>query len=305
MTRRHWCQALALGLPAALLTGCAAFDFRGDRAASPQGHPDVRPHPAHPPQVAVVLGSGGPRGYAHIGVMRVLEEAGIRPDLIVGASVGALLGAFWAAGYSAAQIDLLSQQGGPLTLFDPTPFADRGWIRGQRLQDYVNDRLGPACLEDLPTQLVIAATRRHDKAPVYFTRGDIGVAVRASSAMPGIVSPVGVLGIEYEDADVAVPVPVSVARAMGARVVIAVDVSAHPDQTPLHAPAWKKARDQARRARIEPQVSQADVLLHPRLDYGAGPWRSYFVHARQQGEQHARARLDELKRVLGRMQAES
>ncbi len=97
--------------------------------------PPLRPAP----RIALVLGSGGPRGYAHIGVMRALEEVGLQPDLIVGSSVGALIGTFWASGLDAAQIDERSMQGGPLTLFDPWPFADRGWIIGQRLQDYVNE----------------------------------------------------------------------------------------------------------------------------------------------------------------------
>jgi hypothetical protein len=77
------------------------------------------------PRVALVLGSGGPRGYAHIGVMRVLEDAGIRVDLVVGSSVGSLLGAFWAHGYSAQALDRLSQTGGPLTVFDFSLWADR------------------------------------------------------------------------------------------------------------------------------------------------------------------------------------
>lgn len=295
VSRRRWCALGGLGLTAWVLPGCAAFNHEGPDAAAPQ--PVLTPL-AQPPRLAVVLGSGGPRGYAHIGLMRVLQEAGIRPDLIVGASVGALLGAFWAAGVDAAAIDEMSQQGGPLTLFDPSLFADRGWIHGHRLQAYVDDRLGHATIEQLPTRLVIAATRRVDKVPVYFDRGHIGVAVRASSAMPGIVSPVGVLGEEYEDADVAVPVPVSVAHQLGARFVIAVDVSARRGSTPDDAPAWKLARDEARWRRIEPEVRQADFLIHPDLDYNAGPWPSYFRMARQRGEQHARERLPALLDAL-------
>lgn len=297
MTRRRWCAWSGTGLMAWALPGCSAFNHVGPNAKAPQETP---PPLGSPPRVAVVLGSGGPRGYAHIGVMRVLEDAGIRPDLIVGASVGALLGAFWASGLDAATIDEMSWQGGPLTLFDPSPFADRGWIHGRRLQAYVNDRLAHATIEQLPTRLVIAATRRHDKTPVYFDRGDIGVAVRASSAMPGIVSPVGVMGVEYEDADASVPVPVSVARRLGARFVIAVDVSARRGTTPVQAPAWKKARDEARWQRIEPEVRHADFLFHPDLDYDAGPWPSYFRMARVRGELHASDRLPALLRALSK-----
>lgn len=122
-SRRRAVAATLLAPVAALLGGCAAFDYTGIDA------PRALPSPPRldpVPRIALVLGSGGPRGYAHIGVLRVLEEAGIEPDLVVGSSVGALIGAFWASGQSAAEIDRLSFEGGPLTVFDPSPFADRG-----------------------------------------------------------------------------------------------------------------------------------------------------------------------------------
>ncbi len=165
---------------------------------------------AHPhPRIALALGSGGPRGYAHIGVLRVLEEAGIVPDLVVGSSVGAVIGAFWASGLSAREIDERSFHGGPLTVFDLSLFADRGWIRGQRLQDYVNVGVRGRRIEEFPRRLIVVATQRDSKQPRYFASGNTGVAVRASAAVPGIISPVGIGGIEYEDADESLPVPVT------------------------------------------------------------------------------------------------
>jgi NTE family protein len=277
------------------LAGCAAFDYRA--ADAPPALPEV-PALDPAPQLALVLGSGGPRGYAHIGVMRVLEEAGIQPDLLVGSSVGALLAVFWASGLSAAEIDARSQQGGPLTVFDPTPFADRGWIRGQRLQDYVNDGIGQRRLEQLQRRVIVVATERVAKQPRFFMAGNSGVAVRASSAMPGIVSPVGIAGTEYEDGDESLPVAVSAARAAGAHFVIAVDVTARPGSTPDTASEAARRRDLRRRARIAPEVARADFLIHPDLDYGAGPFRSYFVKARQQGEAEARALLPRLQASL-------
>jgi NTE family protein len=245
-----------------------------------------------------VLGAGGPRGYAHVGVLRVLEEAGIVPDLVVGSSVGALIGAFWARGLSAAEIDERSMDGGPLTVFDPSLFADRGWIHGQRLQDYVNAGLGNRSLEELPRRVIVVATRRSDKQPRFFASGNAGVAVRASAAMPGILSPVGIGGVEYEDGDESFPVPVTPARQAGARFVIAVDVSARPGSTPANASAAQRERDLRRRARIDPEVAQADFLIHPDLDYRAGPFRSYFVSSRQRGEAHAREVLPALRTAL-------
>lgn len=151
-------QRVRLGLLASLaLSGCAPFNYTAPDAPLPlTAVAPIQP----PPRVALVLSSGGPRGYAHIGVMRVLEEAGVPVDLVVGSSVGSLLGAFWADGRSAAEIDALSQTGGPFTLFDLSPFADRGWIHGQRLQDYVNTQLGGKSLEQMPRRAIVGAPRR-------------------------------------------------------------------------------------------------------------------------------------------------
>ena len=273
------------------LSGCAAFDYR--EADTPAALSELQPFEPRP-RIALVLGPGGPRGYAHIGVMRVLEEAQSQPDLVVGCSVGALLGAFWASGLSAQQIDERSLQGGPLTVFDPSLFADRGWIRGQRLQDYVNQGLGGRRLEALQRRVVVVATRRDDKTPRFFTTGNAGVAVRASSAVPGIVSPVGIAGVEYEDGDESLPLAVSATRAAGARFIIAVNVYPRTESTPSDAPASMRERDARRRARIEPEITQANFVLHPDLGYYASPLRSYFVESRQIGEATARAQLPAL-----------
>lgn len=278
-------------LASMLLAGCAAFNYTGPDSPLPQ----AALQPMEPrPRVALVLSSGGPRGYAHIGVMRVLEEAGIEIDLVVGTSVGSLLGVFWADGRSAAEIDALSLEGGPLTLFDLSPFADRGWIHGQRLQDYVNTRLGGKPLEQLRRRVVVGATRRDDKAPVFFTSGNAGVAVRASSAVPGILSPVGIQGTEYEDGDESLPLAVRAARQAGAQFVIAVDVTPRLETAPAEASRSQRERIGQRRARIAPEAEQADFLLEAGLAWQASPLPSYFRYARLTGEESARRQLPEL-----------
>ena len=272
----------------AALSGCAPFNYAGPD--SPVPHLTLQPLEPRP-RVALVLSSGGPRGYAHIGVMRVLEEAGIEIDLLVGTSVGSLIGAFWADGRSAAEIDTLSQDGGPLTIFDPSPFADRGWIHGQRLQDYVDTRLRHRSLEQMPRRLIVGATRRDDKAPVFFTSGRAGVAVRASSAVPGVVSPVGIQGVEYEDGDESLPLAVRAARQAGARFVIAVDVTPRPETAAPGTPATQIERVVRRSARIAPEAALADYLIHADLDFEATPLASYFRYARRAGEGSARRHL--------------
>jgi NTE family protein len=286
---------------AALLTlalvGCAPFNHSGPESPAPR----TSLQPFEPrPRVALVLSSGGPRGFAHIGVMRVLEEAGIEIDLVVGTSVGALLGAFWADGRSAAEIDALSRQGGPFTLFDFSPFADRGWIHGQRLQDYVDQGLVHRHIERMPRRLVVGATRRDDKVPVFFSNGRASVAVRASSAIRGVFSPVGIEGIEYEDGDESLPLAVRAAREAGARFVIAVDVSAHPRTIPITASASEREYVLGRAARIAPEAAAADFLIEADMRYYASPLGSYFEYARLAGERSARNRLARLLEDLER-----
>lgn len=293
-----------LALPAgAVLSGCAGlaqpFDYRAGDAPQALALTELQAGAA-PPRLAVVLGSGGPRGYAHIGVLRVLEEAGITPDMVVGSSVGSVIGAFWASGLSAAAIDALSRTGGPLTLFDISPFADRGFIHGQRLQDYVNTGLAGRRLEQLPRPLIVVATRRADKAPAFFQRGNTGVAVRASSAMPGAISPVGIGGVEYEDGDESLPVAVSAARAAGAQFVLAIDVSAHGGSAPADASPAQQQRLAARRGRIDPELALADFVIHPDLGFRTTPFPSFFEHARNTGERVAREQLPALLASLQR-----
>ena len=285
---RHLVFCAAATALAAALAGCAPFNHTGPD--SPRALSAVAPMEPRP-RVALVLGSGGPRGYAHIGVMRVLEDAGVEIDLVVGTSVGALLGAFWADGRSAAEIDALSQDGGPLTLFDPSPIADRGWIHGQRLQDYVNTRLGNKPIEQLQRRLVVGATRRDDDAPVFFASGNAGVAVRASSAVPGIVSPVGIEGTEYEDGDESLPLAVRAARQAGAHFVIAVDVTPRLETAPAHASAALRERIARRTARIAPEAALADYLIHAETGFDASPLPGYFRQARAAGEHSARRHL--------------
>jgi NTE family protein len=283
------------GVVTAAVAGCAAFNYAEKDA--PVASATVVPLKSRP-KIAVVLGSGGPRGYAHIGVIKVLEEAGIRPDLVVGTSVGALIGAFWADGMKGPEIQKTAFDGGPLSLFDLNPFADRGWIRGQRLQDYVNSQLGNKSIDQLTLPMIVVATKRDDKSAVFFTSGNLGVAVRASSAVPGIISPVGIAGIEYEDGDVSLPVAVSAARAAGAQFVIVVDVSAHEGSAPADAdPKWL-AKDLKRRSLIAPEVAKADFLIHPDMGYSASPRRAFFEKAFASGEQTARELLPALRAKL-------
>jgi NTE family protein len=176
----------------------------------------------------LALGGGAARGFAHIGVIQVLEEQGIHPDLVVGTSAGSLVAALYASGKSGVEMGSLAQTMDESGLTDWS-FPGRGLIRGEALARYVRAQTAGLTIEQMKLPLGIVATDLADGQPILFQRGDVGVAVRASSAVPAVFQPVKIGTREYVDGGLVAPVPVRFARQMGAELVIAVDISSPPD----------------------------------------------------------------------------
>jgi NTE family protein len=179
------------------------------------------------PSIGLVLGSGAARGFAHIGVMRALQSHGITPDIIVGTSMGALVGAC----YATNQLDTLEDWARSLTRRRVIGYLDvriggAGLISGGRLAKRLEESVGNAMIEDLPLRFAAIATEIGTGHEVWLTRGSLALAVRASYALPGIFPPVCLGGRWLVDGALVNPVPVSAARALGARVVIAVNMDA-------------------------------------------------------------------------------
>ncbi len=182
-------------------------------------------------KLGLALGGGAARGFAHVGVLQVLEEAGIKPQLVVGTSAGSVVAAFYASGKGAAQLLKLSDSMDESTLADWTvPLLSRGMMRGDALAKYMNQNLEIKRIEDMKIPLGVVATDLHSGESILFQRGDAATAVRASSAVPAVFQPVQIGGKEYVDGGLVAPVPVRFARQMGADIVVAVDIS-----TPLEA----------------------------------------------------------------------
>jgi len=179
------------------------------------------------PIIGLVLGGGAAKGFAHIGVIKALEAQGIVPDLVIGSSAGALVGALYAAGKSGFELQALAI---PFNEFEVSDWVlpDRGLIKGDALAKFVNTAVGERPLEKLPKKFAAVATDLASGEPVVFRTGDTGTAVRASSSVPGIFQPVRIRGREYVDGGLSSPVPVRFARQMGATFVIAVDISDKP-----------------------------------------------------------------------------
>jgi len=192
--------------------------------------PPVVVAPKVPPRIGLVLGGGAARGFAHVGVIQVLEEAGIRPSLVTGTSAGSLVAAIYASGKTGKQLQHVAETMEEATIADWTlPLFNRGMLRGDALARYVNGQVGSRLIEDLPLPLGIVATDLNTGQSMLFQRGDTGTAVRASSAVPAVFLPVRISGRDYVDGGLVSPVPVRAARQMGAELVIAVDISSPPD----------------------------------------------------------------------------
>ena len=229
---RHQPQlVLAAGLLASvlLLAGCAGpAPVRGD-AAAPVAEAPVQ----KPPRIGLALGGGAARGFAHVGVIAVLEEAGLRPSVVVGTSAGSLVAALYASGKSSAQLQQTALNMEEVAITDwMLPIFGRGMFRGEALSRYVNDLVAGRLIENMVIPLGIVATDLNSGQAVLFQRGDTGMAVRASSAVPAVFVPVKINGREYVDGGLVSPVPVRFARQMGAELVIAVDISSPPEGNP-------------------------------------------------------------------------
>lgn len=186
--------------------------------------------PKTPPKIGLALGGGAARGFAHVGVIQVLEEAGIPPVLVTGTSAGSLVAALYASGKNGAQLQKVAESMDESTIADWTlPLFGRGVLRGEALAKYVNAQVGQKLIETMPLPLGIVATDLNSGNDMLFQRGDTGTAVRASSAVPAVFTPVKINGRDYVDGGLSSPVPVRAARKMGAELVIAVDISSPPE----------------------------------------------------------------------------
>ena len=216
------------------------------------------------PKIGLVLGGGGARGFAHVGVIKVLESHGISPDIIVGTSVGSAVGALYAAGYTGFQLQEISlpmQRGSISSWIMP----NRGFMSGEPLEQFINRMVKQQPVEKLQRTFAAVATDLSTGEEVVFRSGDTGQAVRASCSVPGIFQPAEILGKSYLDGGLVKPVPASVARAMGADIVIAVNISNLPEnnQTKSMLDVLMQTFDIMSGSINRYELLQADVVIRP------------------------------------------
>ena len=214
-------RRLLLPLFATLVLGACTH------AAKPVPPPAVPPAPVKL-KIGLALGGGAAKGFAHIGVIKMLEASGIHPDVVAGTSAGSVVGALYASGMDPFQLQEQAFALDEAKIRDVRLFSG-GLVRGRKLQDYVNRLVGQRPIERLKLPFAAVATQLETGQRTVFVRGNTGEAVRASSSIPGVFEPVEIRGRHYIDGGVVSPVPVDAARQLGADFVIAVDISARPN----------------------------------------------------------------------------
>jgi NTE family protein len=266
---------------------------------------DLAQKPAAPPpstaKLALVLGGGAARGFAHIGVIKALEAQGIVPDLIVGTSAGSVVGAIYAGGASGFDLQKFALDTDDKAFTD-WAIPDRGFIRGEALQNYVNKHLSNRPMDALPRSLAVVATDLRSGELVVFRSGDVGLAVRASSSVPGVFQPVRIASREFVDGALVSPVPAKVARELGATVVIAVDISSKPKNASVSSTVEVLMQTfniiSATVAQYE--LARADVVIRPDVGNISGTDFQSKHLAILEGERAAAGKMEEIRAALAK-----
>lgn len=255
---------------ALLLAGCGMFREQASTPAPPAIPTPVVQAPKaapKPPKIGLALGGGAARGFAHIGVLQVLEEQGIKPDIIVGTSAGSVVATLYAAGKTPTELASMAMTLDESSITDWV-FPGRSLLRGEALAKFVRSLTGGRQIESMRLPLGIVAADLQNGQPILFRRGDPGVAVRASSSVPGVFEPVKIAGHEYIDGGAVSPVPVRFAKQMGAEVIIAVDISAIPEgqSTKGAVDILLQTFNIMGHAISQYELEDADVVMRPKLE---------------------------------------
>ena len=295
-------RRLALILVATAVTAACALlpsEFNGDGAPRQAA---IVPLKSERPLVALALGSGGARGFAHVGVIKALEDAGIEADIVTGASSGAVVAALYAGGRRGGELRHIA-----LTIEreDIVDFVliGNGWVKGEALQNFVNRLVEGKPIEALPRRLALVATEAKSRRMTAFNHGNTGVAVRASASVPNLFVPPVINGEEFIDGGLTSPVPVKLARAMGADIVIAVDVSWFAQGGYSMRPVSNERRRRSRYELLAEELGAADIVITPRtvrtrmLDFDH---REQNIDA---GEEAGRAAALQIRELIARVAA--
>jgi NTE family protein len=251
------------------------------------------------PKIGLALGSGGARGFAHLGVIKVLQEEGIPIDMIAGSSMGALVASFYAAGIDLNQLYRLS------TAFRRKYYLDftvpkMGFIAGNRVKELVRIFTHNKNIEQLTIPVAIVATDLMSGEKVVFKSGSVADAVRASIAIPGIFVPAKMNGRILVDGGVADRVPVSVVKDMGADIVIAVDVSQvkRDEEITSIFDVIMQSIDIMQKELVSYREIASDIMIRPQVQVYSSKSFTNIEEIIQLGEEEARNQLSNIRTVI-------
>jgi len=285
-------------LPLGLVAAC------GDnvRPEPPPAEPVAASVPPPKIRVGLALGGGAAKGFAHIGVIKMLEANGIQPDVVAGTSAGSVVGALYASGMDPFALQQRAVALDEAQIRDVSLFSG-GLIEGRALQDYVNNQVDRRPLERLGKPFAAVATRLETGERVAFARGNTGQAVRASSSVPGVFEPVAIGQWHYVDGGVVSPVPVDAARDLGADFVIAVDISSKASgQNPAHLLGIVNQSISIMGQKLgEQEMARADIVIRPTMaGIGAADFEQR-ERAILEGERAAMAAMPRIKAAIARL----
>ncbi|MFH1702775.1 MAG: patatin-like phospholipase family protein [Nitrospirota bacterium] len=265
---------------------------------------EIKP-PPRPAKIALVLGAGASRGFAHIGVLKILESNKIPIHMIVGTSAGSFVGSIYAYGFTAFQLQKMSfsiERGDIVDLTIP----DNGFVKGEKLEEYINTLLNNTPIEKLRIPFYAVATDIQNAQEVVFGKGNTGTAVRASCSIPGIFRPVKVGDRTYVDGGVVSPVAVDAAKRYGADFVIAVDISSdigdRPPESTIETILQSVSIMYSKLSSI--QLSKADIVIRPKVGYIGSSDFTKKHEAVLEGEKAAIEALPDINNLINRLQQE-
>lgn len=265
---------------------------------------EVKP-PPKPAKIAIVLGAGASKGFAHIGVLKVLESNKIPIHMIVGTSAGSFVGSLYAYGYDAYQLQKMSFSIERGDVVDLT-FPDNGFIKGEKLEEYINEKLQNTPIEKLRIPFYAVVTDIQNGQEVIFGRGNTGTAVRASCSIPGVFKPVRISDRIYVDGGVVSPVAVNAAKRLGADFVIAVDISSDVESTPPEGTIETILQSinimYSKLSSI--QISKADIVIRPKVGYISSSDFSKRHEAVLEGEKATVEALPDINNHINRLRQE-
>ena len=267
--------------------------------------PTIIQPPPKPVKIALVLGAGASRGFAHIGVIKVLESNKIPVHMIVGTSAGSFVGALYAYGFNAFELQKLSFALEKNDIIDMT-IPDKGFLKGEKIEGYINYILRETLMEKLRIPFYAVATDLQNGREVVFGSGNTGTAVRASCSIPGIFIPPVISGRMYVDGGVVSPVAVDAARKLGADIVIAVDLSGDVDSSlPKGTIEVILQSINIMHTKLSAaQLARADIVISPKVGYLGSTDFTKRHEAVLEGEKAALAVLPKIQEIIARLKQE-